>query len=144
MWQGKIDMTEKANNKTHAGSEESGFPIAMLESFLRGALTKAQLQKQFGKDLYNVENKCSVRVTRKDVLHVIDLYRSGTWDKERLVEWVNVVWFTDLFAYKTADEECIASILEILETLDEEGVQITEAEWQTMQKCLQINRPYQE
>ena len=115
-----------------------------LKTFLAGRFTKEQLQQQIGSDLYNINVVQPVRVTRKDVLHVIDLYRSGAWDKERLVEWVNVVWFTDLFAYKTADEECIASILEILETLDEEGVQVTEAEWQTMEKCLEINRPYGE
>ena len=45
--------------------------------------------------------------------------------KDALVEWVNVVWFTELYVFDE-DADSIVSVFEVLETMDEEGVVVLE------------------
>lgn len=42
-----------------------------------------------------------------------------------LVEWVNVVWFTELFVFDDEDADSIVSVPEVLETMDEDGVVVS-------------------
>ena len=44
------------------------------------------------------------------------------------MDWVNVVWFTDLFEYNSLEEESIASVVSLLETLDEDDAQFSNKE----------------
>lgn len=57
----------------------------------------------------------------------------------RLIEWVNVIWFTDLFTYDPEQEEAIASVMEILETMDELDANVTDNELSEMIDCLSHN-----
>ena len=59
-----------------------------------------------------------------------------------VVEWVNVVWFTDLFAFSDDEADSIVSVLEVLETMDEEGVAITTDELNNMKIALNANAEY--
>lgn len=53
--------------------------------------------------------KCS------DIVNAIQLLQNGTIDISTLVEWVNVVWFTELFVFDDNETDSIVSVLEILE-----------------------------
>ena len=55
-----------------------------------------------------------------------------------LVDWVNVVWFTELYEYTSKEENAIASVMALLETLDE-GVEFTDKEYIQMVECLEAN-----
>jgi len=105
-------------------------------------ITKTELQQAIGEDLHNVERKKAYRIKRSDVVNAIQLLQNGTISKDTLVEWVNVVWFTELFVFDDEDADSIVSVLEVLETMDEDGVVVLEDEFSKMIASLNSNTEY--
>ena len=104
-------------------------------------ITKTELQQAIGEDLHNVECQKD-RIKRSDVVNAIQLLQNGTISKDTLVEWVNVVWFTELFVFDDEDADSIVSVLEVLETMDEDGVVVSEDEFSEMIASLYSNTEY--
>ena len=105
-------------------------------------ITKTELQQAIGEDLHNVECQKAYRIKRSDVVNAIQLLQNGTISKDTLVEWVNVVWFTELFVFDDEDADSIVSVLEVLETMDEDGVVVSEDEFSEMMASLNSNTEY--
>lgn len=105
-------------------------------------ISKSELQQAIGKDLHNVKCQKAYRVKRSDVVNAIQLYENGTISKDTLVEWVNVVWFTELYVFDDEDADSIVSVIAVLETMDEEGVVISENELSEMIIALTSNTEY--
>lgn len=105
-------------------------------------ISKSELQQAIGEDLHNVECQKAYRIKRSDVVNAIQLLGNGTISKDALVEWVNVVWFTELYVFDDEDADSIVSVLEVLETMDEEGVVISENELLEMITALTSNTEY--
>ena len=105
-------------------------------------ISKSELQQAVGEDLHNVECQKAYRIKRSDVVNAIQLLGNGTISKDALVEWVNVVWFTELYVFDDEDADSIVSVLEVLETMDEEGVVISENELSKMITALTSNTEY--
>ena len=59
-----------------------------------------QLKKELGDDLYNVNITTSRKVYAEDLIFLINQYISHKITLQEIVDWVNVVWFTDLYEYK--------------------------------------------
>ena len=91
-------------------------------------ISKSELQQAIGEGLHNVECKKAYCIKRSDVVNAIQLYKNGAISKDALVEWVNVVWFTELYVFDDEDADSIVSVLEVLETMDEDGVVVSENE----------------
>ena len=81
-------------------------------------------------------------IKRSDVVNAIQLLQNGTISKDALVEWVNVVWFTELYVFDDEDADSIVSVLEVLETMDEDDVIIPENELSEMVTALNSNTEY--
>ncbi len=81
-------------------------------------------------------------IKRSDVVNAIQLLQNGTISKDALVEWVNVVWFAELYVFDDEDADSIVSVLEVLETMDEDGVVISENELSEMITALSSNTEY--
>ena len=64
-------------------------------------------------------------VDNDDVIFLLNQFREGKIALSRLLEWVDVIWFTDLFAYKSKYSDCISSIMPYLEEADEDGGELT-------------------
>ncbi len=105
-------------------------------------ISKSELQQAIGDDLHNVECQKAYRIKRSDIVNAIQLLVNGTISKDALVEWVNVVWFTELYVFDDEDADSIVSVLEVLETMDEEGVDISENEISEMITALTSNTEY--
>lgn len=105
-------------------------------------ISKSELQQVIGEDLHNVQCKKAYRIRRSDVVNAIQLLQNGTIDKDTLVEWVNVVWFTELYMFDDEDADSIVSVLEVLETMDEDGVIVSEDELLKMITALTSNTEY--
>ena len=122
------------------------FPQAPLEKYLslycELKISKSELQQAIGEDLHNVECKKAYCIKRSDVVNAIQLYKNGAISKDTLVEWVNVVWFTELFVFDDEDADSIVSVLEVLETMDEDDVIISENELSEMITALNSNTEY--
>ena len=105
-------------------------------------ISKSELQQAIGEDLHNVECKKAYCIKRSDVVNAIQLYKNGVISKDALVEWVNVVWFTELYVFDDEDADSIVSVLEVLETMDEDDVIISENELSEMIAALNSNTEY--
>ena len=81
-------------------------------------------------------------IKRSDVVNAIQLLQNGTISKDALVEWVNVVWFAELYVFDDEDADSIVSVLDVLETMDEDDVIISENELSEMITALTSNTEY--
>ena len=106
-------------------------------------ISKSELQQAIGEDLHNVVCKKAYCIKRSEVVNAIQLYKNGATSKDTLVEWVNVVWFTELFVFDDEDADSIVSVLEVLETMDEDGVVVSENELSEMIASLNSNTEYE-
>ena len=106
-------------------------------------ISKSELQQAIGEDLHNVVCKKAYCIKRSEVVNAIQLYKNGAISKDTLVEWVNVVWFTELFVFDDEDADSIVSVLEVLETMDEDGVVVSENELSEMIASLNSNTEYE-
>ena len=113
-----------------------------LDLYRKLKISKSELQQSIGEDLHNVECKKAYRIKQSDVINAIQLLLNGTIEKDTLVEWVNVVWFTELYVFDDEDADSIVSVFEILETMDEDGVIISEDEFLKMITALTSNTEY--
>ena len=81
-------------------------------------------------------------VAAQDVACAVEKFMGGEISQAELLDWVNTVWFSDLFDY--ADEQCdsIASVMVELETLDEDGASYSVRDFEQMIAALKSNREY--
>ena len=114
----------------------------ILNDFLKIKINLNQLKKELGDDLYNVTITTPRKVYAEDLIFLINQYISHKITLQEIVDWVNVIWFTDLFEYNTLEEESIASVISLLETLDEDDVQFSNKELMDMIECLSNNKVY--
>jgi hypothetical protein len=98
-----------------------------------------ELKSELGEDLYNVPDVTPEKISAADVIYAIKQYLAKSISLQKLVEWVNVVWFTDLYQYASKEENSISSVMTLLETLDE-GVEFTTKDFAQMISCLEANK----
>lgn len=110
----------------------------VLNKYKHFDVSLQELKSVLGEDLYNVADVTPEKVCAADVVYAIQQYLSKAVSLPELVQWVNVVWFTELYEYVSKDENTIASVMSLLETLDE-GVEFTVKEYVKMIKCLEAN-----
>jgi hypothetical protein len=116
----------------------------LLEDFKAFRAFKADLIAAYGNDLLNAKDDYVEVAYTSDVVNAIKKYRSGAITMQTLVDWVNAIWFYDgLFDY--CEEQCdsIASVMDLLEELDEEGVSYTDDEYDRMIAALESNIEYE-
>ena len=113
-----------------------------LLKFKKLEIDKATLRKEIGDDLYNVDYSKPITVNRADVSMVIQKYLKNDIPLEQLVDWVNVIWFTDLFELLETESDSIMSVLEVLKTLDEDEATVSVEEFSKMLVALSNNCIY--
>ncbi len=99
-------------------------------------------KEEIGENLHRVKLARPAVVRADDVAAAVKAMYQGKISKEHLLEWVNAVWFTDVFDFSDSETDSVFSVLEILEAMDEDGVSITLEHLEEMTKCLQENREY--
>ena len=113
-----------------------------LDLYCKFKISKSELQQALGEDLHNVKCKKAYCISRSDVVNAIQLLLNGIIKKDTLVEWVNVVWFTELYVFNDEDADSIVSVLEVLETMDEDDVIVSEDAFLKMITALTSNAEY--
>ena len=114
-----------------------------LSDFAKFNIRAEALRNALGKDLYHINHVVPETIFAKDVKNAIEKYLSGSVSKEDLTEWVNIVWFTELFQYSETEEDSIASVITALETLDEDNAEFTIGDFDKMIKALENNTEYE-
>ena len=111
---------------------------SVLKKYKHFDISLQELKNILGEDLYNVDSITPEKVYAIDIVYAIKQYLSNKISLSEFMEWVNVVWFTELYEYVSDEENAIASVMALLETLDE-GVTFTNDEYIKMIKCLETN-----
>ena len=114
----------------------------ILSSFKKFKADISALHNVYGEDLHNAYVEAPEIVTAFDVINAIECYRKGDVTKQVLVEWVNILWFTDLYVYDESAEEPIASVMTELENLDEDNITFSDSEYEAMITALKNNVSY--
>ena len=81
-------------------------------------------------------------INKEDLSKAIQRFMDTEISLEQLVDWVNVVWFTDLFEFPEDESDSMVSVLEVLETLDEDNISISKEEFSKMLDALSNNSIY--
>lgn len=110
----------------------------ILNQYKNFKISLQKLKYVFGEDLYNISDILPQTVNSNDIIYAIQQYLTNSVSLIDLLNWVNTIWFTDLYEYNTKEENTIASVMSLLETLDE-GVEFSNEEYLMMIDCLQKN-----
>ena len=113
-----------------------------LDLYRNLKINKSELQQALGEDLHNVECKKAYLIKGNDVANAIRMLQNGEIAVDTLVDWVNVVWFTELYVFDNVEADSIISVFEVLETMDEEGVVVSDDEFTQMIEALTSNLEY--
>jgi hypothetical protein len=66
-----------------------------------------------------LENPLSL--TRQHVINILKRFKQERLGLSDLFDWIHFIWFSDLFSCKKEDADSIASVVQFLEDLEEEG-----------------------
>jgi len=97
-----------------------------LEMFKNLQISKKELSDRVGGNLLAAKSEYPETVYNTDVIKVLTAFRSGRISLNQLLDWVNTVWFTELFDYDDEYNNSIASVLDKLEDLDEGDRKLTQ------------------
>lgn len=99
--------------------------LEILNKFKRLEITKSKLQEFFQRDLADIHDEEPVYINNMDAVLILEKYQRGEIEVNDILDWVNVVWFTDLYEYDYKYHYSLGSVLNELEELDEEGRNLT-------------------
>ena len=90
----------------------------LLEQYRDLIIDKEEFERQGG---HNLLNKISdaVIICNNHLITLLEKYINGEINKNKILEWTNTIWFSDSFDYCDEGCDCIASIMNRLEELDE-------------------------
>ena len=114
--------------------------VNILTKFKKCEITVSDLKHQFGDDLHNAHVNYPEIICTLDVICAIKKFLNNIISRQYLVDWVNVIWFTELFVYNEIEENSIASVMSLLETLDEKEVNFIVDDYLQMIDDLKNNR----
>jgi hypothetical protein len=102
--------------------------VNYLDMFKNLQISKKDLTDALGGNLYAAKIEEPVIVFNLDVVNMLGAFKNGIITLEQMLDWVNTVWFTELFEYEEEHCDSIASVLNKLEDLDEEGRGLIESD----------------
>ena len=111
--------------------------VNILERFRDLKIDKDTLSQLLPLELINIDEP--VEVCNKHILFLLESFQKGDITKQRLLDWVNTVWFSGLFEYCDEYCDCIASVMNELEESDEEGKGLTDEKIKKYMHALENN-----
>jgi hypothetical protein len=113
-----------------------------LQAFKSFNISKDELCHAIGDDLYNAKVSVTEVVEIADVTQAVQKYMNSEITLPALLDWTNILMFTDLFDFADGCDGSIASVLSFLETLDEDGVTATDDDFKRMIQSLENNTEF--
>ena len=92
----------------------------VLERYKNFKISKGELLKLVNQDLKTLKIKKPVEICTSDVIALLENYKQGKITNQDLLDWVNIIWFTDVYEYCDSQSDCIASVMNELEEVDED------------------------
>lgn len=82
-------------------------------------------------------------IERQHLTSMLKRFKQERITQEDIFDWIHFVWFSDYFTCADEDADCVTSIIQQLEELEEEG-QVTPQEVQRCIYALEHNEPIYE
>lgn len=83
-----------------------------------------------------------INITNQHVINMLEKFSKGLINDQELLDWVNVIWFSGWYEYQDEYAVCIASILNELEEIDEDGKELNTIKIEKFIEALKENREY--
>lgn len=93
----------------------------LLEKFRDMEITKDELNNI----MKSLDEVVKVEVFSIHLINLLKNYDLKLVDDSYLLDWVNTIWFSDWYFYNEDQCDSIASVMNELEELDEEGNELT-------------------
>ena len=77
-----------------------------------------------------------------NIMTAIDACLNGKYTIQDLIDWANVIRFSDVFSFETKHSECIIGILDRIEESDEKNNELTRADLNLMKEKLERNEQW--
>jgi hypothetical protein len=108
-----------------------------LEKFRDLTITKQELYEFIARQQ---DTKCKpINITNLHLINLLMEYKNGRINERYILDWVNTVWFTDWFEYDDYYCDSIASVMNKLEEIDEEGNELSKEKVNKYISCLEGN-----
>ena len=111
-----------------------------LELFRDMVISRMELEQSLGSDIYKLKLDCPVEIESVHVIDALKQYKEGRIARDRLLEWTNVVWFSDAFDYNEEQQDSIASVMNELEELDEGKEELSQEDVDRYIRALSMNQ----
>ena len=99
-----------------------------LEQFRDGKLTKSDFLQKKSQQAFQHALANPMIVSSQHVIAMIEKFLNKDITIAQLIDWVNIIWFSDAFEYNESQCDSIASVMNKLEEMDEEGVAFSDAD----------------
>lgn len=114
--------------------------IKMLETFRDLKVCKEELLKKLNVESLNkLKEKEVVMISRIHVIKLLESFKTGGINESELLDWVNIIWFSDVYDYIDEEMDSIASVMNELEEIDE-GVELDEIKINLFIESLKSNK----
>lgn len=97
----------------------------ILENFRDLIITKQELISSIPEKLRRLPMNQPVEIRTDHVIKLLLDFKGQSLSEQTILEWVNIVWFSGWFEYSDLYSDSIASVLNELEEIDEEGKVLT-------------------
>jgi len=112
----------------------------IVEDFKYMKISRKDMSNLFGVNLMSLSLEEPVVVDSIDVIEVLRAFREKKISVEELIDWVNIVWFSDLFDYNDEQADSISSVMNRLEELDENKNALSNQDVDTYIEFLKNNK----
>lgn len=114
--------------------------IKMLEAFRDLKICKEELLKNLNVESLNKLNEREVvMISHIHVIKLLESFKTGSISESELLDWVNTIWFSDLYDYIDEEMDSIASVMNELEGIDE-GLELDEVRINLFIESLKSNK----
>ena len=84
------------------------------------------MKEFFGEDLIAAKVDNPVEIRTEHIINVLKKYNSLSITKEVLLDWINIIWFSELFEYNDEQADSISSVMNELKGVNEDISKLSE------------------
>lgn len=114
----------------------------IISKLLKCETTWREVKEKESLDSYVIAGEEEFFVDANTVKTAIDAYLNGNYTMQDLIDWANVVRFSDIFDFEERHRECIIGILDRIEESDEANNELTDTDLKSMKDKLDRNEQW--
>ncbi len=118
-------------------------PRTAYEKYRDFEITLLQLNEYLLPYKPKIKISDTITVNSVHVINCLSKYLSSEIDKITMVDWVNIIWFNEAYEFEDAETDSIVSVVSVIETMDEDGVVVSDIQIHEMIESLSHNKDFE-